>query len=102
MTLSGDGFKVYLGRDGPVNGGGIGNGTPIKEQLIFDVINTAQQPSTNNYFFPPTAGPIDDAVLPLYAGHSYGYIWETKDDVVPTGLLEANIMTDIVYGGGGL
>ena len=43
----------------------------------------------------------DDIVLPLFSGHSYGYVWTTQNDVVPTGSITLSIMTSIMYGGAG-
>ena len=100
-TLS-SGFTVHLARDGPVAGGGIGDGTPIKENLIFNV-KDPNDPEYNNLLkFPTGIGSIpDDIVVPLFSGHSYGYLLQTPDDVIPTGEIKFTIMTSVYYGGAG-
>lgn len=103
-SLTGDdggGFKVYLGLDGPVAAGDIGDGTPIKKQLIFNVLDRFDPGYNQLVKFPTGAGGVDDTVLPLFSGHSYGYIIETTNDEVLTGTIKFSILTSIYYGGAG-
>ncbi len=93
------GFRVYLARDGPVNGGGVGDGTPIKERLIFNIFEKTEPEYNELNKFP--SGTPDDTVIPLFGGHSYGYVIETDGDVVPTGNVKFNIFTSVYYGGAG-
>lgn len=99
------GFKVYIGRDGPVNGGGIGTGTPVREQLVFTVPQLSEPgyPTANPHFrFPTGQGQTDDdTVIPLFSGHSYGYIIETEDDEIPANTVGFSIMTSVYYGAAG-
>ena len=91
-------FQIWLARDGPVNGGGVGDGTPILEKLIFNVPDRFDTTYSEKQFYPVGQG---DTVLPLFSGHSYGYVWTTQNDIVPTGSIALSIMTSIMYGGAG-
>ncbi len=100
-TLS-SGFTIHLARDGPVAGGGVGNGTPIQENLIFNVLDITDPEFNAVIKFPTGIGPIpDDIMVPLFSGHSYGFLVQTPDDVIPTGTTRFNIMTSVYYGGAG-
>lgn len=92
-------FKVWLARDGPTRGGG--GGTPVNQQLMFDVLQNTDPLYINKLQFPLGSAENDDASVQLFSGHTYGYVLETLNDAVPTGNIQFSIWTSIYYGGAG-
>ncbi len=94
-TLS-SGFEVWLARDGPTQGDT--SATPVDVKRIFNIpIKTDSEYNVNNKY--PLVGEGD--VVPMFGGHSYGYVLRTDGDVVPTGTFKFTIWTAIYYGGAG-
>ena len=92
------GFKVYLGRDGPIITDT--SATPTKNYLLFDVPEKTDPSYTTTYKFPSGASSVDSANIPLWGGRSYGFIFEADNaPTAPSGSLTYSIGTVIYFGG---
>jgi hypothetical protein len=91
-------FDVFLGEDGPTPDGLFGAypGNPRKKRKLFNVPATSDVTYTDKWEW---EGPTAE----MFSGHSYGYIFELKDEpVVPTsGKLSFWMSASIFFGAAG-
>lgn len=89
-------INVYLGRDGPTRDG-VWSGTPVKEKLLFKILNKTSDPLYNPKLF------YDGPAVQMHSGHSWGLIVELVDEPAsfPTTNKELSLqMTNVIYFGG--
>jgi len=94
------GFQILLGRDGPTVGAT--SNVAIEERLIFNIPPKSDPayPTSKKFLF-PSGTSSGDTVVPLFGGHSYGFIFKSLDGEIPSGSLDWSISTVFHFGGAG-
>ncbi len=93
-------FEIWLGRDGPTDVSR--SNVPVEVKRLFRIPEKTDPsyPNSGTFKF-PGGDSGTSTILPLFGGHSYGWIFKTPTGILPSGSIQISLSVAITFGGGG-